>query len=384
MKRRLRTPLTITFSAAFFLLNSCRKSDAPLGSSDSAISTAVISTPVMLDLLPAQNQSAGDRRLFMPVLQVGAKKASLRVIFDSGSEGMVFSATSLFSSSLISDTGMVISNKDSAVINGITITSTKVSSTYGEPPATRTYYGNIAYASMVFGDQAGSIVTQRLPFMLVYKGVNNQTGAAVAVDSSSDGIAGVISSGFAPGEAALLVTSRANIKSPFNYLNYSGGLYAGFMLSPLSTIGWTSAPSNAASPAKPLLTVGLTADLESGFALQTQRFDIGNVYDPDIVGTIGYNGQSIPNSSVLFDTGTPVGFIIYNASERGAVQLPAGEPVQLSTSQGFDYSYATDAALFQTAVQSTGQTRSIFGIDFFLNTYYLLDYTNHLIGMKNE
>jgi hypothetical protein len=279
---------------------------------------------------------------------------------------------------------MVINNKDSAIVEGVTITSTKVSSTYGEPPATRTFYGNIAYTSMTLGDQSGSVITERMPFMLVYKGVNNQTGAAVAVDSSSDGIAGVISSGFVPGEASILVTNRENIKSPFNYLNYSTSLYAGWMLSPLSAAGWTNVPSNATTPARPLLTVGLTQALESGFALQPQRLDLGNVYDPDLVGTIGYGGQDISNSSVVFDTGTPVGFIIYNANEGGNTQLPTGETVQLSTTQGFDYGYTTDAALFQTVVQSTGQTRSIFGIDFFLNTYYLLDYTNHLIGLKNQ
>jgi hypothetical protein len=384
MNTHLRTPLTLAFSSVFFLLNSCRKSDASLSPADKA-ATSVISNPVVLDLLPAQNQSAGDRRLFLPIVQVGAtNKSNLRVIFDSGSEGMVFSATSLFASNLISDTGMVINNKDSAVINGVTITSAKVSSTYGDPPATRTFYGNIAYTTMVLGDQSGSIITERMPFMLVYKGVNNQTGAAVAVDSSSDGIAGVISSGFAPGEASILVTSRENIKSPLNYLNYSGNLYAGWMLSPLSTIGWTNVASNATTPASPLLTVGLTAGMEAGFALQTQRLDIGNLYDPDVVGTISYTGQTIPNSSVVFDTGTPVGFSIYNSSEGTTLPLPAGEPVQLSTAQGFDYSYTTDAVLFQTVVQSTGQTRSIFGLDFFLNTYYLLDYTNHFIGLKNQ
>lgn len=381
MTSRLRTPLTLACSSLIFVLNSCRKNDATL-SADQA-STSVISSPVVLDLLPAQNQSAGDRRLFMPVVQVGTNKTGFTLIFDTGSEGIVFSATALFPASLIADTGMVINSPDSAVIDGITITSVKVSSTYGEPPATRTFYGNIAYASMVLGDQAGSVITERLPFMLVYKGVNNQTGAAVAVDSSSNGIAGVISSGFTAGEASAIVTTRANIKSPLNYLDYSGNVYAGFMLEPLSGIGWTATPSNATTPASKLLTIGLTQATESGFSLQTQRLDAGNVYDPDIVGTIGYNSQSIANSSVVFDTGTPVGFDIYNASEGGSTQLPAGEAVQLSTGQGFDYSYTTDAVIYQTIVSSTGQTRSIFGIDFFLNNYYLLDYTNHYIGLKS-
>ena len=382
MNRRLSTPLTLGFSYVCLLLSSCRKSDT---TPSEKASTTVISSPLVIDLLPAQNQSAADRRLFMPIVQVGSNKTGFKVIFDSGSEGMVFSATSLFSASQISDTGMVINSADSAVINGVTITSTKVTATYGEPPATRTFYGNIAYAAMTLGDQAGSVVTERMPFMLVYKGVNNQTGAAVAVDSRSDGIAGIISSGFTAGEQNQLVTTREGIKSPLNYINYGNNLYAGCMLAPLNTIsGWTTTPANTGSPATPLLTIGLTASMESNFSLQPQRLDVGNLYDPDVVGTITYNGKAIANSSIIFDTGTPVGFYIYNSSENGSLQLSSGASVQIQTAQGFDFAYTADNAFYQTFVQSTGQTRSIFGIDFFLHTYYLLDYTNHLIGLQND
>ncbi len=384
MKSPLKRPLVIVLASSFVFF-ACRKTDhVPTGSSTSGSSE--ISSPVTLDLLPAQNQAEADRRLFLPVMQVGAIKLSSRkLIFDSGSEGFVFSATSLFPASLICDTGMIIHSKDSAVINGITITDTKVSASYGDPPATRTFYGNISYASIVIGDNAGSITTLRMPFMLVYKGVNNQTNQAIAVDSSSDGIAGVSSSGFNTIVDNGLVSSFSELKSPFNYLTYTNGVDAGFMLDPLNSIqGWTTTPSNTGSPATPLLTVGLTNASEAGFALQLQRLSGIGVFDPNLLGTIRFQNTTVDNTDILFDTGTPVGDIIYTNSVARATTLSSGVNVQLSTSEGFAYNYTTDGGFFQTTVSPTGQTRSIFGIDFFLNNYFLLDYTQHLIGLKKQ
>ena len=383
MNSRFTAPVTIAFSSIFLLFNSCRKSDT--NPSSQGGSSTVIASPVMLDLIPAENVTSGIRRIFLPVSAVGGvKSGSLKLVFDSGSEGVLFSATSLFSAAQIADTGIVINSADSAIISGITVTSAKVTSIYGDPPATRTFYGNIAYAPLTLGDQSGAVVTARMPFILVYKGVDNQTGASVVLDDNSDGIAGVISSGFNPASVNTLATSRSDIKSPFNYLTYTNGVNAGFMLSPLNATGWTTQASSAAGGAMPLLTIGLTDQLKSGFALQVQRLDIGNLFDPDILGTVTYNGTSILNTNTLLDTGTPIGFTIYNASENGSAILASNEPVQLTTAEGFSYNYTSDAALFQTSVQSTGQPRSIFGIDFFLNNSLLWDYTDHLIGLKNQ
>ena len=364
-----------SLAAVALFFNACRKSDVPAGTSDSNISS-----PRTINLIPAQNQSAGDRRIYLPIMQVGTTKATLKTVFDTGSEGMVLSGTSLFTSMYIADTGIVINSPDSAIINGITVTSTKVVSTYGSPPATRSFYGNIAYASFVFGDASGSVQTLRMPFIVIYKGVDNQTQASVPVDANSDGIAGIQSSGFTPGIA--LVTNRAGVKSPFNYFNYGTGIFAGFQLAPLSNIGWTNQASNQGFPSTPLLTLGLTSDMETGYALQSQRLDIGFLYDPDLLVNVTYGGSTVSNSNLLLDTGTPVGNSIFNSAISGSTTLAAGVAVSFSTNEGFDYGYSTDNLLFQTIVQNNGQQRCIFGIDFFLNNYFLIDYTQHYIGLK--
>jgi hypothetical protein len=380
MTQRLRKFTPILSLSLILFLDACSKHDHP--AVQTGVDGSTITAPVTLDLIPAQNQSAGDRRIYLPIIKIGTSSLSLKTVFDSGSEGLLLSGTSVFPAQYIADTGIVINSPDSAIINGVTVTSTKVTTTYGSAPATRTFSGNIAYAQITIGDQAGSLQTERMPFIVVYKGVDNQTQASVPLDANSDGVAGVYSSGFDP--SATIVTNRAGVKSLFNYFNYSSGLYAGFMLSPLSTIGWTTTASNQGFPATPLLTVGLTTQLESGFALQSQRLDLGNLFDPDVFGTVTYNGVTLPSSNILLDTGTPVGYIIYNSNEGGSTTLASGLPIGLTTREGFSYNYTTDAALFQTVVSSTGQQRCIFGIDFFLNNSVLLDYTEHYIGLKGS
>ena len=379
MKHCLRKFAPVVSLSAFVMLNACRKADVPPAV---ATNPPTISSPVTLDLIPAQNQNPGDRRVYLPITRIGSTAMNLITVFDSGSEGLVLQGSAVFPAQYIADTGMVINSADSAIINGITVTSTKVVSVYGDPPATRSFYGNIAYAQVTFGDQNGSIQSERMPFVVIYKGIDNQTQDTVPLDASSNGIAGVYSTGFDP--SVTLVTTRAGVKSPFNYFNYTGGLDAGIATAPFSQVGWTNTPSNTGFPATRLLTVGLTSDMEAGYAFQSQLLDAGNAFDPDVVGSFTYNGTTLSNSLILFDTGTPVGYTLYNGSAGGSSTLASGTSVQLTTQSGFSYAYTADNALFQTTVTSTGQQRCILGIDFFLNNSLLLDYTMHYIGLKGS
>lgn len=376
-----RQRLLVPVVSLSLLIFSCRKTDKPAigdGADD-----GTIATPVTIDLIPAQNQTPGDRRIYLPISKIGTSSVSLKTVFDSGSEGLLLSGTSVLPAAAIADTGVVISNPDSAIINGITVTSAKVQTTYGNPPATRTFYGNIAYASLTFGDQNGSVVTERMPFIIIYKGVDNQTQASVALDNSSDGVAGVYSTGYTP--ATGLVTTRTGVKSPFNYFNYTNGIFAGFLLSPLNRVGWSATvPSNQGYSPTPLLTIGVTSAMESGFALQSQRVDVGGQFDPNLLASVDYNGTTVSNANILLDTGTPLGFGIYTHMASGTTTLSGGLPVDIRTNEAFSFSYTTDGAFYQTVVTNTGQQRCIFGIDFFMSNAYLLDYTEHYIGLKGS
>jgi hypothetical protein len=378
MLKFLKTPLTIASLGGMALLSSCHKSDGP-GASPT-VDGSSLADPVVLNLVPAQNQNPGDRRVYLPIKQVGSSTLNILTVFDTGSEGLVLSGSAVFPYAYISDTGMVIKGQDSLVVGGITITAAKVSITYGSPPATRTFYGNICYAQVTFGDQTASVQSLRLPFVSIYKGVDNQTQDSVPLDANSSGITGVISSGYTPTTA--LATTMTQVKSPFNYFNYTSGLYAGFMLNPLNTTGWTTTPSNSGEASSPVLTLGITEAMKSGFDLQFQRTDVGGAFDPDIEASLTYGTTTLGYNNVLFDTGTPLGVSIYNASLGGSTTLAEGTAVSLNTAQGYTYAYTTDSAFFQTVVSSTGQQRCIFGIDFFLNNYFMFDYTEHYIGLK--
>jgi hypothetical protein len=110
-------------------------------------------------------------------------------------------------------------------------------------------------------------------------------------------------------------------------------------------------------------------------------------YSANIASTVTYNGTSIP-ATILFDTGTPsVSTIENNGAASNVANLPAGTTVTITTNQGFSYQYTTTATNNLTQVKKpsySGDPRTIFSVDFFINNQFLMDYTNHQIGLKNN
>lgn len=110
-------------------------------------------------------------------------------------------------------------------------------------------------------------------------------------------------------------------------------------------------------------------------------------YSPNIPSTITYNGKSIA-ADVLFDTGTPLVTIIEDKKAiAGLGALPANSLVTITTNKGFKYQYTTTNNTNLTTIQNpnnSGDFRTIFSIDFFINNQYLVDYSHHQIGLKNK
>jgi hypothetical protein len=264
---------------------------------------------------------------------------------------------------------------DSVVVNGITVTSLQAVVSFGNTVDETQEFGNLAYASVTIGDQNGSIVIKRIPFFLYYKVMDITTGQIYPPHSND--IFGV-----GPG------VSFANntIASPLSYVTNGAGVTSGFRLAMLNN----SAFSLNGTFVPGLLTVGLlSSDLaaSSGFVMHPLTFSSVGGYSPNIPATINYNGQNVA-ATVLFDTGTPaMSVIANNASPNNVQNLPANTNITLTTASGFSYSYSTGSTsnLTQAARPSyTGDFRTIFSIDFFTSNEYLLDYTNHRIGLKNN
>jgi hypothetical protein len=292
-------------------------------------------------------------------------------VFDSGSTGLTIDADGIIPSSMITTNGFLISG-DSVIVNGITITSQQAVITYGGVNSSISEYGNLAYTTVTIGDGNGNVTTPRIPIFLYYKIVDN-TGKQLSTHAAD--VFGV-----GPGVSS---TSR-KIASPLSYFKLADNVTSGFRLAKLNSSNF----GNSATYTPNLLTIGLTPnDLNaSGFIMHPLTYNAISGYSANIASTVTYNGQNVP-ATILFDTGTPSTHIIENqAAASNSAALPANTTVAITTGQGFSYQYSTASNYNFTTVQKpsySGDTRTIFSINFFLDNEFLLDYTNHRIGLKN-
>ena len=371
--------LSFLFRLPLFLvvliIYSCGKSGNPAPTVAAPVPLAT------LGLYEYEPQSSTSKRIFVPVTQVGTQKLGSFSVFDTGSSGLILDGNELLPASDITTSGVVFKT-DSLVVNGITVTKTTGTMQYGNQISGTVVYGYLAYAPVTFGDQNGGLTTKRMPFFLYYK-VTDQSGNVQTINLGGLDIFGV-----GPGFSYAI----SAINSPLLYLNYPAGITSGFKLALLSSTDFTSAGNEVSG----LLTVGLTsADLasSSGFILHPLSYFTLGGYSSNIAATVSYYNPSIKSRTtfsgqLLFDTGTPTTTLIEDKNATATIgSLPANDTVSITTNQGFKYQYVTASTANLTAVQNpnnTGDTRTIFAIDFFIKNEFLTDYTDHYIGLKNN
>lgn len=347
-------------------LNACKKSGA-----DPAVQTVTATPIATLGLY--EYASGTNKRIFLPITKVGTQAVTYYGIFDTGSTGLTLDANGILPASMITSSGITVSG-DSVLVNGITVTSKTSVMSYGDKTSLTKEYGNLAYATITLGDQAGNITTKRIPFFLYYK-IQNVTTGAIAAAHSADVF------GVGPGSSYAF----SAIASPLSYFTTTTGQTSGFKLATLGSIGFTSTGTYVAG----LLTIGLIgADLSSssGFIMHPLTYNSTAGYLSNIPATITYGSQST-SGQVLFDTGTPSVSIIEDNKATGVGALPANTLVTVTTNKGFVYSYTTSSTANLTSIENpniTGDYRTIFALDFFVTNEYLVDYTNHQIGLKNN
>jgi hypothetical protein len=356
----------------FFILFaiSCKKDR-----SDQGPSTGTTAPTNFATLGLYEQVTSTDRRIYIAVSKIGTQAVVCDPVFDTGSTGLVIDATGTVPASMITSTGFQVPNGDSVNVNGITITTQQAVISYGGVGDEIQVYGNLAYAPIALGDGNGNIVTTpRIPIFLYYKVMdvtNNKQLAAHSADVF----------GVGPGVS---YTSRS-IASPLSYFKLPANITSGFRLGVLNNSLFSSAGTYVSG----LLYIGLTPnDLSaSNFIMHPLTYNAISGYSPNLTSTITYGTQTIPGT-VLFDTGTPATSIIESSTASSNVaNLPTNTTVSMTTAQGFTYSYTTTSTYNLTTVENTSYShdiRTIFSIDFFLNNEYLLDYTNHQIGLKNN
>jgi hypothetical protein len=181
-------------------------------------------------------------------------------------------------------------------------------------------------------------------------------------------------------------SNKAYITSPFSYFDPGTGLTKGFKMGALGTSHFS--PDGAYVPG--VVTLGLTAsDLSpssSGFTMSQLSFSNGNGYLPIIPANITYKGKST-STSVLFDTGTEPYSYIEDKTATGISLLAQNSAVNLVATSGFNYAYTTAAKENLTYIENpttTGANVSIMSLEYFLTGGYMLDFTNHKLGLKNN
>lgn len=362
----LKNLLLIAAGSLLFAITSCKKD-----SKTQVTPGDEIAKPKTLGFYETNVNS--HRILMMAVSKIGSQSMGYKLVFDTGSGGMVIDANGILPASMITADGFTFSG-DSTVVNGITVTKQISQVVYGDDNNTMdTVYGNLAYADVTVGDANGNIVVKHMPFFLYYKAVNNK---GFQFGAHSFDVLGVSS------EYDITFTSGEYITSPFSYYDPGKGLLRGFKMAALGLSHFSDAGTYV-----PALTLGLTnADINSGFSVVQLLYLNGDGYIPVMPGLIGVSNDNIA-AEMLFDTGTsPYSFIMEPNAPPGQIfTLVTNNRVSISTSTGFNYGYDVSDHQNLTLVENpatSGTGISVFGLDFFIENEYMLDFTDHMVGIK--
>ena len=370
--------LAIAIGLILFI-TSCKKDNSPAPTPVTNNSVTNYATMGLYEYGDGTN-----RRVFVNITQVGTAGLVQKTgdttmshpsVFDTGSTGMTIDAQGVIPANMYNTNNGFTFSGDSVVVNGITITNQTFTISYGGVGNGTKEYGNLAYATVKVGDNNGNVTTPRIPFLLYYKVVDVSTGKLLGVHSND--VFGVAS-------GTSFVSSK--IASPLSYFSLPSGVTNGFKLGLFDN---TKFSTQYLTYVRGLLTIGLTsADLNSsGFIMHPLTYYTQGGYSPDISGTINYNGTTVA-ATILLDTGTPSTSILENPNATTNVTtLGANSTVGITTPQGFNFNYTVSSNYNLTTVEKTSYSqdiRTIFSIDFFISNEYLMDYTNHQIGLKNN
>jgi len=363
----------ILAACLLFVYSSCKKDKQ---ATIVKTSTVVTATPTELGLY--ESDSSIYKLLFIAVPKIGTQTVNQYLVFDTGSGGMVIDGHEILPASMVTSSGFNFTG-DSTVVDGITITSQTASIEYGADASTaEKVYGNLAYASITIGDHGNAITVKRLPFFLYYKGVDDK-GNAESVGTFD--IFGVNS------EYDVTFTNGGYVTSPFSYFDPGTGLAKGFKMAALGTSNFSVAGTYVPG----VLTLGLTpSDIGSSSGFTMHNLTAIDNYGYAMVVPCGftYGSKSVSAAYTIFDTGTePYSYLEDATAAKNTALLPTGTAVSVTTTDSFNYGYTvtdTENLTYVENAKYTGTDVSIISLEYFLNNEYLLDFTNHRLGLKNN
>jgi hypothetical protein len=366
--------------------------------------TTVIAQPLTLNLYP--NQPAGGVPLLsLMATAVGSVPVNMPLGFDTGSAGVTLNALSIFPSSMVSSAGFVFpAGATTLSYNGITVTNLQGTRSYGT--LTRTVeYGNLGFAQLTLGDAQGTVTTELMPVFLFYSVDDPSGGAFTApqwqgwfgVSATADAIE---VGGAAPGNASVGCTPQSSTTcytvSGMKFIDYGPSVDAGFLLNP-APIQTCSVAASGSCSAAPMLTIGLTAGLESAFSTMDLVCPPNGYIGPPQIAGYPVCQQNVANLTftatgassgtftgyATFDTGTPYMYFSTPAGSTFPSVVEPGSNIAISTTSGFSYAYVADAdRTSQTVVDSGAGGNSIVGLQYFTTNSWMIDFTAGLEGWK--
>jgi len=362
-----------------------------------------IDAPTAIDLYPNES-SENPARLTVMVTAVGSTPVSMPLGFDTGSAGITLYAPSIFPASMLGANGFIFPSAETQMsYGGITVTNQQGTRVYGSVLDNRNENGNLGFATVTFGDANGEITTQTMPVFLYYSITDNQTGTLLPEPTQQGwfGVADtsgtiVIPDSVEPA-AGYPACSPAGVGtcyvvSVLKYLDYAGGVNAGFSLTPTTIQTCDIATPGSCMPA-PILTLGLNSSLEDGYTTQPLVCPPNGYIGPaDIAGypvcqktilntMISALGDTITGYS-LFDSGTAEMQISTPAGSNFPLFIPAGTTVTFAQSSGYEYSYTSGTGYFESLVEPDTTTVNIIGIGFFTTNSLFIDFTTSIEGWK--
>jgi hypothetical protein len=364
----------------------------------------------VIDLYPSANDG---RRFFLRVTAVGGQSVSMPLAFDTGSAGITLYAPDIFPPDLVSAAGFVFPQGEHTLsYNGITVTDQSGVRKYGSKNIGRDETGNIGFAKVTFGDSNGSLQTETMPVFLAYLITDNQTGAAVppTVQRGWFGVNDAPNFIAVTGAAALAeypectTTSQGScyVVSVLKYLQYPADLNAGFMLSKAPLQDCSIAAANDCQAA-PILSVGLTKDMESSFTstklvcpptanpypgpASIQGYPVCQMVIPNITVTVSGQSTGSFTGNALFDSGTP--YMVFGGPAGSFPSAIAPEStVAIEVASGFEYQYTagtvftgSNAGPYSTLVNPS-VNETVVGIDYFTTNSFYIDFTAGTEGWK--
>jgi hypothetical protein len=381
------------------------------GSSGSApgvdSNNGVIEKPIVVNLYPSQS-AISVARLIVMLTSVGSAPVSMPLIFDTGSAGVTLYAPSIFPSTMVSADGFVFPEGQTSIsYNGITVTNQQGTRTYGSTNL-RAQNGNIGYAELTFGDAQGQLTTAVMPVFFYYSVTDVATGEMIDMPSFQQGIFGVASTSGtialpgsvepAGGYPACATDSNSTcwVVSVLKYLQYGASVNAGFMLTPAPIQSCDITTVGSCAPA-PMLTVGLTAQLEAGFSTLSLPCPPNGYLGPVSIAGYPVCQKTIDNTTIMvsgaavgsitgdavFDTGTANMQIATPAGNSFPSTVPVGSSVLVTTPSGFTYNYTSTASDPLATVVNTDFTGpNIIGIGYFTTHFFLIDFGAGLEGWR--